>query len=191
VKRLKERNTCCCIYHVEIMELLEALNLMRLKLRLHDFCTYTCDYEEICKPIEVSGNGCQGKEVRYIGTTELWKLIVCPKDEFAEWHAQDCLFGDCDVDYLPIFPIEEDGSSYIVTSRGQEKQKLHLAYKSTTFDEFIAYLKPKFQFFVQHNFVARWQDHQFKKSLQNIPNDGIVSVIDFVENYSFEIQNEV
>jgi hypothetical protein len=27
--------------------------------------------------------------------------------------------------------------------------------------------------------------------LENIPADGIVSVIDFAENYSFEIQNEV
>jgi len=188
------------------MELLDALNLMRLKLGLHDYCTCTYDYEEICKLVDVSGNGCKGKEVKNIGTNELWESIVCRKDEFAEWHARDCLFGlcdDCGVDYLPICPIEEEGTSdikvfwkrfemkTIVTSQREEKQKSHLAYKSTTSDKFIDYLKLKLQFFVQHDFVARWQDQQFKKSLENIPIDEIISVIDFAENYSFEIQNEV
>jgi hypothetical protein len=50
--------------------------------------------------------------------------------------------------------------------------------------------KPKLQFFVHHNFVARWQDMMLKSCLDNFPNDVVVFVVDFVENYSFEIQNE-
>jgi len=101
------------------MEFLDGLNLMRLKLRLHNFYTCTCDCEEICKPVEVSGNGFEGKEVRYTRTTELWESIVCPKDEFTEWHARDCLFSLCDncgVDYLPMCLIEEEGTSTIKVS---------------------------------------------------------------------------
>ena len=30
VKRMKERNVCCCIYHVEFQELLQGLNYLRL-----------------------------------------------------------------------------------------------------------------------------------------------------------------
>jgi len=36
IKALKERNVCCCIYHVETDELRIALNFMRLKSRLHN-----------------------------------------------------------------------------------------------------------------------------------------------------------
>jgi len=47
------------------------------------------------------------------------------------------------------------------------------------------------QYFVRHNFVARWQDKQFQNCLKTFPSDTIVSIIHFVENYSFGIQNEV
>ena len=131
---------------------------------------------------------------------------MCPKGEFEEWHSRDCLYGECEncgVDYLPVCPVEEDGSSSlmvnwkryemkeIITKKGLQRKKLCLTYKTTSSAEFLDYLKPKLQFFIQHNFVARWEDAQFKKSLENIPADGIVSVIDFAENYSFEVQNKV
>ena len=44
---------------------------------------------------------------------------------------------------------------------------------------------------MQYSFVARWQDAHFRRCLENIPNDAMVSVVDFTKNYSFEIQNEV
>jgi hypothetical protein len=46
----------------------------------------------------------------------------------------------------------------ITTKKGESKKKLVLVYKSTTSDELLQYLKPKFKFFVQYNFVARWQE---------------------------------
>ncbi len=79
--------------------------------------------------------------------------------------------GDCDlcgVNNLPIYPIEGEGSSnamvkwkhfcmeQIVTKSGEEKKKLKLIYKFIIFGELLEYLKPKLQFFVHHNFVARW-----------------------------------
>jgi hypothetical protein len=39
--------------------------------------------------------------------------------------------------------------------------------------------------------VAKWQDVQFRTYLENFPIDTMILVIDFFENYSFEIQNEV
>jgi hypothetical protein len=65
--------------------------------------------------------------------------IVCPWDEFLEWHAWDCLLGECEncgVENLPIFPIEEEGSSRhlvrwkqfslqnIMTNKKEEQKKL-------------------------------------------------------------------
>jgi hypothetical protein len=52
--------------------------------------------------------------------------------------------------------------------------------------EFIAYLKPKLMKFVVNNFEAKWQDAQFKSSLDNLTKEKIVIVIDFANNYSFK-----
>ena len=206
IKRMKERNVCCCIYHVEFQELLQGLNYLRLRSGIHSNGSCTCDCDEVCVPPTATGAGCHGKLLTYPGTTALWESIVCPKGEFEEWHSRDCLYGECEncgVDYLPVCPVEEDGSSSlmvnwkryemkeIITKKGLQRKKLCLTYKTTSSAEFLDYLKPKLQFFIQHNFVARWEDAQFKKSLENIPANGIVSVIDFAENYSFEVQNEV
>ena len=79
----------------------------------------------------------------------------------------------------------------IVTKKGEPWKKLQLVYKNTTSAKFLAYLKPKLQFFVQHSFVARWEDHQFRQCLENFPEDMIVSIVNFAENYSFEVQNKV
>jgi hypothetical protein len=74
------------------------------------------------------------------------------------------------VENLAICLIEEDGSSFalisrknfnmetIVIKKGEERKKLKLIYKSTKSNELIAYLKPKLQYFVRHNFITRWYD---------------------------------
>jgi hypothetical protein len=136
----------------------------------------------------------------------MWESIVCPKDPHVVWHVQDCVFRDyeyCGVDNLPIFLVEKEGAFFaliswkhfsmekIMTRTGKEKKKLKLIYKSTTSDELVQYLKPKLQYFVYHNFVAISQDQQFKNYLESFQNDIIISIINFVENYSFWIQNEM
>jgi hypothetical protein len=69
VKRLSERNTCCCIYHVELNELLLALNKMRAAGKV-------CNHGD--------GAGYAIGTSTYKGLTELWQGIVCPKGEFEE-----------------------------------------------------------------------------------------------------------
>jgi len=43
-----------------------------------------------------------------------------------------------------------------------------LEYMKTTLSVYIDYLKPKLVTFIEHNFVVRWQDIQFKNLLKNI-----------------------
>jgi hypothetical protein len=204
VKKMKDRNVCCYIYHVEMEELRVDFNFMRKLSGIHASNTCNCDCEEVCGGRD--GCGCKGHFLTFTGTTSMMESILCPLDEFTEWHDRKCVFGECEdcaIAYFSCCPIEEQGKSLekvnwkhfayqtITTKKGLEKQKLQLVYKSSGSDEFLAYLKPKLQFFVHHSFVARWQDAQFRKCLDNIPEDAMVSVVDFVENYSFEIQNEV
>jgi hypothetical protein len=61
----------------------------------------------------------------------------------------------------------------------------------TNSKELIEYFKPKLQYFVRLNFVARWQDQQSRDCLGHFLLDIMVSVIVFVKNYSFEIQNKI
>jgi hypothetical protein len=82
VKLLKDKNTCCCIYHIELNELRLALNLLKTNNLVHDvqFCGY--HYGNIC---DHDGQQCQASYVVYKGITQLWEAIMCPKGEYEEW----------------------------------------------------------------------------------------------------------
>ncbi len=67
-------------------------------------------------------------------------------------------------------------------------KKLTSVYKKTNNEKSIKYFKPKLQNFVKHNFVSRWQNKQFKASIISFPENIIVFIVDFAENYSFEVQ---
>ena len=45
--------------------------------------------------------------------------------------------------------------------------------------------------FIKHNFIYSWQAHQFKTFIFDFPNEVVVSVVDFIENYTFKEQNEI
>jgi hypothetical protein len=204
IKRLKERNICCCIYHVEMQELLVGFNYMRAKSGLHSQSVCECECEEVCRSYH--GTNCAGSLVVFSGVTAMSKMILCPKPEGAKWHTHDCLFGNCTscgVDFLPLCPEEEDASSgslvkwkhfaiqVIRIQKGKERKKLQLVSEETTTAELVSYMKPKLQAFVRHAFLAKWEDEQFRACLASFLDDTMVSVIDYAENYSFEVQNEV
>jgi len=191
IKAMNERNMCCCIYHVEIDELRIAIYNMKKfgKVCSHESgkCTASC---EILSHL-----------------TALWESIVCPRGESEEWHKLECLLGECSmcgVDHKMAFceyELQESKTTLVewkrfslestVSKKRKLLKKLTLIHKLTSPTELIEYFKPKLQFFVQHNFVARWQDQKFKNCLRSFPQDNIVSIVDFAKNYTFEIQNEV
>ena len=48
VKKLKERNVCCCIYDVEIEELRVGFNYMRSNCGMHDQIACKCGSHSPC-----------------------------------------------------------------------------------------------------------------------------------------------
>ncbi len=60
-------------------------------------------------------------------------------------------------------------------------KKLTLVYKCTTAYELMEYMKPKFKTFVRHNFVAQWQDKDFKICIKSFPIGSMVLVVDFAK----------
>jgi hypothetical protein len=130
-------------------------------------------------------------------------MFVCLGDEFVEWHKKKSIMDDydlCGVNSLPINHIWGRGvfkchgemeTFFYGTNCYQKwggKKKLKFVYKSIDSSELLEYMKPKLQFFVHHNFVARWQD-MIKYCLENFPNDVVVFVIDFTRYHSSDIRN--
>lgn len=110
----------------------------------------------------------------------------------------------CGVGILPLCPVEVQGRPDVTvkwrcfqnevvgaTEDGQAKKKIQEVFKQTSVSEFLDFLRPKLAKFVAHNFVARWQDKQAHLAMSTLPEDTILSHIDFAENYSFQQQNEI
>jgi hypothetical protein len=171
VKPLKDRNVCCCRYHVELDMLREGINYMRdARKGVHATCTCRC---QVCAhSSNDEGVSCGAHEVVFKGITKLWQEVVCPKLETKEWYKYDCLMGQClECENLPLCPNELNGrknalvkwpcfQSEVIGTRldGQVKKKIKEVFMETSAMEFLHFLKPKLVKFVIHNFVARWQD---------------------------------
>ena len=77
------------------------------------------------------------------------------------------------------------------TKSGVTKKRIKLIYKETNPLEVINDFKKHLKIFITHNFCSYWHLTQFKECISNFPNDVVLSVVDFVENYTFKMQNEI
>ncbi len=76
VKRMKEQNVCCYIYHVEMEELKVGFNHMRHKSKLHSISHCDWDCEVVCGYVDGLTIGYMGSQVMYFGVT---KMLLVPK----------------------------------------------------------------------------------------------------------------
>jgi hypothetical protein len=172
VKRLCEWNTCCCRYHTELRYLLDALNGMRIdEAGVHSSCT--------CKCLSVCGGGCLQEGIvcgastaTFSGLASFWSSVLCEKgvDEF--WHSKDYLLGncaDCGVTTMLWVCSGELNSQKLVTWRcfGQEIVGVNSKGKHRKVVK------------LEHNFLATWQDVEFKEQLSNLPGHTILTYVDF------------
>jgi hypothetical protein len=174
--------------------LLVGLNDIKLINKgIHDNCSYTC--EQVCGTTTniFSVGECNAHRVTYNGLIDIQGDVVCLKPIASMWHNQACLmgeFGFCGVEILHLCPeelilenvIKWKNIGYDVvgqTPEGKEKKTLKVFYHETPFRELISNLKPRLQSFMTHNFVSKWQEHQFKSILGAVPSSSIISCVDF------------
>jgi hypothetical protein len=179
VKPMTERNVCCCIYHVEVMLIVAALNRMRdwrLGIHKHDTSEGVyCFCDTCCPPGSYGANGCRAHLLHFTGTTHLWQSCVCVKGEMDLWHKRKCLMGEC-VHYgvqkklsFCLSKVDERSNDLVSWRRferlqvkrddeGKPRVRMREVHKSTAPFELVQYVKPVLQKFIAHNFVARWQD---------------------------------
>jgi hypothetical protein len=109
VKKLKERNVCCCIYQVEIKELRIGFNYMRSNCGMHDQIACECGSYSPCSCDRRPGCGCHCEEVCLVedsdhcgahlttfpGVTAMAESILCPIKDDSGWvkaHYTPCTF---------------------------------------------------------------------------------------------------
>ena len=196
---------CCCRYHVQVMYLLEALNAFRdPRFAPHFIVECDCHYV-LCSAVH-SGE-CRLGNSRFAGVTAMWESLLCPKVEDAEFHRAECLLGACDkcgVAFFNVCPREiKDAATSIIqlkqfqykvigtSEEGRPKKHITEVARTTSFSLFMDFFKPTVQRFICHNFEARWQTDQSKGLRASLPKHTILSHIDFAENYTFQVQNEI
>jgi hypothetical protein len=77
------------------------------------------------------------------------------------------------------------------TEEGKERKVLTVCYNETCFMDYLRYLQPHLNAFVLPNYLACWQDVQFKQQLDQLPTDSILTCVDFNENYTMKVQNKI
>ena len=187
-----------------MLYLKDAFNSMRTdSFGLHAVsCQCSCD---VCC-FSILSPKCIAREHRFDGITHLWESCLCAKMQDSTYHQYKCLMGECSscgVKRLMVCPREcnddtktvsvqvfediEDG----VNRSGEKKRRKVLSMKQVALSQFMVMLQEHTLKFIKHNFVYRWQAEQFKNCLSVFPDDTIVSVVDFAENYTFKEQNEI
>ena len=77
------------------------------------------------------------------------------------------------------------------TRAGLVKTVLQLQYMETPPRVLIDYLKPRLVEYIVHNFISKWQEKEFKRTLSRLMPDTILYCIDFNQNYSMKVHDEV
>ena len=75
--------------------------------------------------------------------------------------------------------------------KGLVSKRIKEVYKETSVVALVSEFKKQLGEFIPHSFRSYWQNSQFKECTNNLPPNVMVSVMDFVENYTFKVSNEV
>ena len=120
-----------------------------------------------------------------------------------EWEYVEILFIYVALYMKLQFPYEESGNAsitlkvFVNAETGELDEEGHIKNRKDSIvwnvgiKSFISLFRDKLTTFIKHNYTCRWQSDQFKECLQNFPNDVVVLVVDFAENFLFKVQNEI
>ncbi|MCO5591174.1 hypothetical protein L7F22_045155 [Adiantum nelumboides] len=201
VRKFKERNTCCCVYHTRIDLMRLAINSLRIDTKsIHgDACDYLC---MICRPNEEEK--CSAYAATFSSVSKLWRSTVCPKEESVEWHKFACLLRTCKQCPKPLFcPRELDVANqelikwktfeYVTEDigNGRTRKRIKQVYKETPAKDIISGFLQHLNVFIPHNFQSYWRNTQFKECLKNLPDNVVMSIVDFAKKYTFKVHNKI
>lgn len=74
--------------------------------------------------------------------------------------------------------------------KGKTVSRMKLDVVKGTRRDLVASLTTKLKNFSKHAFFARWQQSQYRKCMQSLPEDVVTTVVDFSENFTITQQEE-
>lgn len=177
IRFMRERDTCCCRYHVEFQLLYDVFR---------------------------RAPGFDG--VLPSSPRDFVHTLLCEREEGATYHRMACVEGTClTCGHLQRFPVcaadvDEDGQIvswqryeyHVYTGlSGAQSRRLQLTPHSDPWPVFRTTFREAVYPYIAHAHGAKWQDRQFRACLASFPMGVVVSVVDFAENYTFTPQQEI
>lgn len=117
----------------------------------------------------------------------------------------NCIKGHCDTcGNLAKFPSRDEDTNltktvnwksykYVKFQTNYRKESTRLSYveEEIPIGKFMEDFQKLIQPYIQHSFFAKWQAQKFQTLRDTFPLGTILSVVDFIENYSFVHQKEI
>lgn len=188
---LKIRSTCCCKYHVEFSMHHELLWSIHSTLHTNEM-------------LEDCGASGLPKSSR-----DLLDQFLCHRDDGCLFYKQDCLNAKClECGGLSKFRtcfhegLEHNFGKTLIQKKvyetlkytlksGGEGSRCELASKEYNVADFISDFKTNlFYKYARHSHKSQWLDQQFRTCKGTFPIGTIISIVDFVEKYTLQPQNE-
>lgn len=182
--RTKDRQTCCCRYHVEAKSLFRTCMDFR---RRH--APSGADNASVTYPV-------------YEHLSDAVATTLCEKQSGSDVYNKSCLDRtcvSCGVSGFKLSPEELNTAESAPNVKWEryeyvsmrDKQKLTLVRKITKPAEMFEYFKEVLKTFPSHQFRASWQNAQLKHLLENLPHQHCVAIHDFSENYGCKEKTEI
>ena len=91
---------------------------------------------------------------------------------------------------LHVFPLTCSVSTYTFF-KGHILIRPLFSWQQVQVFDFLMVFYKKIEQCVQHVHAARWKDEQYRKCMGIFPIGTIFSIVDFAENYTLQLQNEI
>lgn len=124
---------------------------------------------------------------------DIMKFLLCddPMRECMLRHCNECPEKNNLVSHFQSQFADFDGSEPIEFSQWISTDRTHLVKTTSSLHEFIDDLTDRIEKLIPHSFIAKSQSFFLKDLKENLPSHTAVILLDFNENYSFIIQDEV
>lgn len=137
---------------------------------------------------------------------DLLNCTLCPKNQGQDFHNLDCIERNCPQCGVQKFKLSENELScdelapdvewmcyeYVKFKfKNTEKKKLCLVKKKTKPGSMFKYFYDILSNFSSHVFRSKWQSVQLQYLKENLPQNHVICIHDFSENYACKEQVEI
>ncbi|KAK2722989.1 hypothetical protein QYM36_003252, partial [Artemia franciscana] len=125
---------------------------------------------------------------------DLIKMLVCnvENSECMLRHCDNCLSDDALIEHLTAKLSEDyDLEEEIILSQWVNTDRTEMVKQSISVESCISLLSKSVENLIPHSYITKSQSKTFKKLKEDPPLNTAIVVMDFSENYSYTIQNEI